>query len=119
MAYERKLGKFLQTLRLPGTLHAAQWLEFEDANGHGYALPDFFIVCPTVVVLLESKLTQVDVAWPQMRELYSPLLEWVYQRRVCCIQVCKHLSHEGDPIVASPRELKDGVVWHWLGEAFT
>lgn len=74
----------------PGMRHE-QWLRFVDDAGPGCAQPDLFLVLPTHVLLLEVKLTHTEFAWPQMEGLYVPLLEYVFERPVTTVQVCKNL----------------------------
>ena len=91
--------------------HCASWIRFCDANGEGWAQPDWFVVVapsrtiapphvhghesqsPSVILLGECKLTQTPVAWSQMEELYKPLLEKIYpEHRIVRVQVVKNLS---------------------------
>ncbi len=77
-----------------GEFFPSQWLQFVDANGPGFAQPDFYFVRPDSVLCIECKLTQHPVAWEQLRGLYAPLLEKLYARPVVCVQVCKNLRQE-------------------------
>lgn len=112
-AYENKFGVWLERQNLPGTLFAHQWLAFEDENGVGYAQPDYFILRPDNVLLLECKLSQVDSAWDQLELLYAPLLGHLFSRPCIPVQVCKNLRAT-DGVVTSIMDARPGSVFHWL-----
>ncbi len=111
--YERKFGRFL-----PGAsgceVFSGQWIHFRDKNGTGYAQPDYFITLPNRIQLFECKLGQDPSAWPQMRQLYAPLLEAALGKPVDCILVCYHLRNDDGGIIREYREVRDGATWHWL-----
>ncbi|HXJ94233.1 MAG TPA: hypothetical protein VMT20_15400 [Terriglobia bacterium] len=58
-----------------GGLHNP-WIEFEDANGSGFACPD--IVLPERKLIVECKLTYTPVADMQLAGLYLPLAKAVW-----------------------------------------
>lgn len=91
VAFEKLVVRRLGRAELRGESYAGQWLSFRDAHGWGFAQPDFFLVRPGVVLLLEVKLTLTDSGWTQMEQLYCPLLEKLYERPVTTVQVCKNL----------------------------
>ena len=109
--YEARIGRYLGEVDL-GRLFAAQWIHFVDANGAGYAQPDYFFVRRGRVLCLECKLTQTSAAWDQLRLLYAPLLRKLFARRVDCVQVCKNLVIN-ERVVYDIKEAKDGDTWHW------
>lgn len=121
--YERKVGRELRDQLLTGELesgelHANQWLLFSDSQGINWAQPDYYIVYPKVVLLIEAKLTQTDTATPQLLSLYRPLLAFHYDRPVLCVQVCQNLRHIPPRFIESPQEVLDhpgpGVhTWHF------
>ena len=114
-AYEKKVGKFISR-RWPGLI-SGQWFEFLDRNGPGVCQPDHYIPFEDQVLLFECKLTQTDVAFSQMDQLYKPILRQLYGRPVTGVQVCKHLV-DRRPIITDLREtlLKPGsnFLWHCL-----
>lgn len=125
LAYERKVGRTLQRLnrtgRLPGELHLGQWISYNDANGHGYAQPDAYLVADGHVLLAEVKLTQTDAAEQQLQRLYKPLLQQLYGLPVLCLQVCRRLRHVAKRPVSGPAELlaapRPGThTWHFRGD---
>lgn len=125
MAYERKVGRWLKRMiqngELSGELCLNQWLLFADDNGVGWAQPDAYILMEKRILLMECKLTQSDVATPQLLSLYLPLLRKVYDLPILCLQVCHNLRYVPKRLVDGPRELLEapgpGVfVWHYLGD---
>jgi len=117
LAYERKLKQKLTTEPIfEGELFAGQWIRFEDLAGPGFAQPDCFIIQEAGILLFEAKLTQSPLAWPQMEALYAPLLRWIYQLPVSCVQVCKNLRQDEDSIVQSFDKIFNGATLHWMGD---
>jgi hypothetical protein len=119
LAFERKLGKKLQRLldsgKLSGKLFAKHWFQFQDANGPGWAQPDFFILEPHRVTIFEAKLTQTPAAWEQLHGLYQPLIEMAFKRPVVCVQVCKNIRWRDETLIRSFAEIHNGATLHWLG----
>jgi hypothetical protein len=119
MTYQRKVERLLK--REFEDLVVAQWLEFLDENGRGFAQPDVYLVGPHSVVLFEAKLTQRDSALSQIGQLYRPLLRFIYKRPVVGVLVCKNLRKDpGRWAIYSPAEVLDLTeehiyTWHWLG----
>ena len=125
MAYEKKVGRHLKRMvqddQLSGELRLNQWLLFADDNGIGWAQPDAYILMEKRILLIECKLTQSDVATPQLLSLYLPLLRKIYDLPILCLQVCHNLRYVPKRLVEGPRELLNdpgpGVfVWHYLGD---
>ncbi len=125
LAYEKKVGRalkrMLQDQTLLGELKLNQWILFADVNGIGWAQPDAYLLRRENILLMECKLTQSDVATPQLLSLYLPLLRKIYDLPILCLQVCHNLRYVPSKLVESPQELLDnpgpGVfVWHFLGD---
>ncbi len=125
IAYEKKVGRKLKRMlregELEGELRLNQWLLFADENGIGWAQPDAFILMPSRILLIECKLTQSDVATPQLLSLYLPLLRKIYNLPILCLQACHNLRYVPKKLVEGPKELLEspgpGVfVWHFLGD---
>jgi hypothetical protein len=117
--YERSFGKYLikrqEAGAFPGTLHLGQWFYYGDSCGTGMAQPDAYVVGETSILLFECKLSYTPIAWPQLRDLYKPILEFHYELPVACIQVCRNVSAaaEGHKIIHRSSGICDNVVWHW------
>ena len=125
IAYEKKvgrrLGRMIRDGELEGELRLSQWLLFADDNGIGWAQPDAYIIMKNGILLMECKLTQSDVATPQLLSLYLPLLRKIYNLPILCLQVCHNLRYVPKKIVEGPQELLEapgpGVyVWHYIGD---
>ncbi len=109
MTFQRKATRQLtQLLKLHAPslkLFPAAWVEFSDAEGRGFAQPDFFAVGAGHVWLFEFKLTQTPVAFLQMEELYTPLLEAIYGLPVVQVQVCKNLTETPERRVSNIQQV--------------
>lgn len=125
ITYENKIGKRLkkeaESGELFGELRLSQWFSFFDKNGHGYCQTDILVITPSLVFILECKLTYTEWAWSQLRELYKPVVEKVFERPSIVVQVCRNLHYLPSGMIGSLQELidnpKDGNnVWHILGD---
>jgi hypothetical protein len=134
LAYEKKFGQELiaqlkdlkraQPLdTVGGQFFSSQWIWFEDANGEGYAQPDYFIYLPAVrkVLLFECKLTQCASGYAQLRELYSPLLRYIFNTPPIMCLVAKNLSRTApyaapiERLTALMKESPDKIyLWHHI-----
>lgn len=124
ITYEKHVGRALtrwqQRGELQGEIILNQWFSFTDDNGHGYCQPDIIILTPSLAFILECKLTFTDWAWPQLKHLYKPVVEHVYQRPAIITQVCKHIYYNPPGQIESIQELIDSPkdrlnTWHFLG----
>ena len=117
--FQRTVGRYLKR-ELPYEIFAGQWLEFEDANGSGFAQPDFYFLTDRALFCLEAKLTQKLQGRLQIDELYRPLLSRIYQKPVVGILVCKNLTRDpGQWKISNPMEVLDETreltwMWHFL-----
>lgn len=92
--YERKL---LRELGRNFTLWTGQWFAYEDENGKiAFAQPDAVIHFPKVSVIVEAKLTQSEIAFPQL-QFYSHLLR--SHEKIGAIATCQVFQNcaEGSP----------------------
>ena len=93
LKYERDLRAWLQSQNSQGAtgqsakpskdfiLHPSQWIFFEDANGEGWAQPDFILESPNYILILEAKLSATEDAWTQLKSKYIPLVALIESRR--------------------------------------
>lgn len=105
---------------LYGEIKLGQWFSFHDQNGHGYCQPDILIITSSLIYILECKLTYTDWAWGQLRDLYKPIVERVFERPGILIQVCKHIYEKKPDMIEDITALidkpQDGLLtWHFLG----
>jgi hypothetical protein len=123
LAYQKKVKRLLQkTFR---GVESAKWIEFCDANGGGFAQPDFFLVAPDRVLLFEAKLSEVDAGYVQLEQLYKPLLQHIFKCPVVSVLVCRTVWGLRQPLilVRDPKDLlsprvayqPSPLVWHFLG----
>ena len=103
---------------LYGTLISNRWYRFVDAAGVGFCQPDHELHLQNYIICIECKLTQTHNAHLQMQELYIPVLEEVYKKKVFAIQATHTLLYKPDGLVSdlsdfvfAPRDIGE-VVWH-------
>lgn len=70
------------------------WLEYFDTNGRGLCNPDIVLRTHDRVVVLECKLTQTDVAWSQIAQLYKPCLSFLWSLPVFGVGVYRTLVRQ-------------------------
>lgn len=78
--FEKRLATLVaETLEPEGwKVYWGQWIAFRDSAGFGMAQPDIILRRGLDLILIEAKLTQTFSAWPQMEQLYVPLLHSVF-----------------------------------------
>lgn len=99
------------------------WFEFHDSAGHGWCSPDVVLHFDNAIVVLECKLTETQVAYSQLTQLYQPVLQRAYGKPVLGIVVCKHLTPETElkRVVTSAdaalarAQFGEIPILHWLG----
>lgn len=106
---------------LPSCLHNP-WYQFRDANGPGLCSPDLVATAEGHVVVLECKLGNYVAADAQLRELYFPVLGWVYRNPVRGIILVRHLSRDipatrvCTSLTSALARPPDTIpILHWLG----
>ena len=93
MQYERQFQRMISSsLPSEAQLKHAQWIEFEDSNGKGFAQPDCYLVLRSRIVCFECKLTETLSGYAQLSKLYAPLLREIYQRPIVLVLACKNLA---------------------------
>jgi hypothetical protein len=122
LAYERAVGAALPRAATPWEFNP--WFEFLDANGKGFAQPDYILLGPREVFLLECKLTDTPEAYEQINFLYRPILEHVFALPVRGVVVCKNLAPHSpaSPYVDLTPALRaaragETPTLHWLGHS--
>lgn len=97
LRYERKAAAEIHRA-LGQSLVRGQWFEFVDANGHGYCQCDglFYDIRTDAYVVFEFKLTEVDEARSQLKNLYLPVIEtaWPRFQKPRGVVVARHLTRE-------------------------
>jgi len=89
LAFERKVLKQLKEF-FGFAFEPGPWIQFEDANGAGFAQPDGVIAFLTHMVLIEVKLSETPSAAQELRGLYAPLVRKIWKKPVALLQVFKY-----------------------------
>lgn len=89
LRFERRVGALLR--RQFHEVHSGEWFEFVDAKRQGVCQIDHYIVLHSHIILCECKLSEAEAAWPQMKDLYAPILERHYGLPVARVQIVRHL----------------------------
>lgn len=95
--YERKALDKLAILKPSGQWIPSPWIEFTDAHGRRWCQPDAVFMGDTNIVF-EIKYKHCADAWFQLWRLYIPVLEHLYGKSFCGVEVVKWL----DPAVQFP-----------------
>ena len=86
-SWERKVKKWLE--KTYENVIYDRWISFEDANGKGFAQPDFVLEHKEHIIVVETKLTETENGYRQLNHLYAPLLGVIYSpKEVFGIQLC-------------------------------
>ena len=124
LTYETHVGRTIRDWitrgEIIGTLYEGQWFYFEDNNGYGYCQTDILLETNSFIFILECKLTYTSWAWQQLRRLYKPVVEKVFNKPSITIQVCKNIHYIPGGMIESLAQVmdnpKDGLLtWHFLG----
>ncbi len=119
IAYEKQVLKPLQKFFGPDTkVRHNEWLAFEDDNGPGFALPDYFVLEPGLLWIFEVKYTHTLNAALQLQGLYGPLLTRLFPGRIVVkVEVCRNVTAGHPPVIYKLEEVFDREaalhVWHW------
>src|SRR5215207_3136698 len=113
LRFERRVGALLK--RSFADVHSGEWFEYLDARRVGVCQIDHYVVLNSHIILLECKLSESEAAWPQMKNLYAPILERHYGLGVARVQVCRHLR-TGRRLIADLSAARPGgeFLWHLL-----
>ena len=89
LRYEKALAA-----AIPRAEHG-QWFEFWDMNGPGHCQTDLLLVGNKRVLVIECKLTEVQVGRSQLTDLYFPIVRRVWpDKEPLGIVAARHLSKE-------------------------
>jgi hypothetical protein len=120
LAYERKLVGAI-TRVMPSAVHG-QWFHFFADGEYGYCQPDVIRVVRDAVYVIECKLTDVELATEQLRDLYFPVLRCAYARPVRGIIAVRSV-HRAPGLAHIASSLREALlvsetrvpVLHWIG----
>ncbi len=87
-----------------GSYLPGPWISFHDQNRkRRLCQPDaLFIRSDGSVLIVEMKLTHTLNAWWQLRRLYQPVVERLYNREAFVLEVCR----TGDPLMRYPEPVE-------------
>jgi hypothetical protein len=113
ITFERKVGKVLRAL-FP-FVTSGEWFEYHDARRSGVCQIDHYCLLPDRIILVECKLSESDEAWGQMKDLYAPILQKLWDLPVARVQATRHLR-SGRNLLGDVREAKPGreALWQVL-----
>lgn len=70
------------------------WLYFEDRAGKAVCQPDILLNPPSLpLYIIECKLSYKEGAETKLLDFYRPILERLYDKPICCVQVCRNLRN--------------------------
>jgi hypothetical protein len=106
-AYERKVLKWLAAevaAAIPdGTFYPSPWLTFQGLGGDRLCQPDAFLLTKRGGVVFEVKLRHSQMAYWQLRHLYSPVLAAIFPE--IPIGICE-VTKWFDPATPWPEPVK-------------
>lgn len=90
--FQQKVHEDLRELARYGELKPEIWIQYRDTYGIHYCSPDDVLVLPNRVMIVESKLSlrRYETARTQLKALYKPVLEYIYQRPTILVLAFKH-----------------------------
>lgn len=115
LTYERKVGRVLKGYW--PHVRSGVWFAFVDRNGPGVCQVDHFVVLPDQVLLVECKLSENDMAWAQINDLYRPILGDYFGLTVTGVQATKHVRSADALLDIRSAVAHPGAtaLWHCLG----
>lgn len=95
LRYERKVGKELLRHVTGGKLSGMEhnpWFTFYDKFGPGNCCPDFLLFFQRGIVIVEVKLTHVDVALAKLKDLYTPVVSCALGMPTLPLVICRNIT---------------------------
>lgn len=105
------------------TVENSVWFSYSDEQGRGFAELDHLVTTQDGkrAIILESKLTQTERAFPQLMGLYKPLVQHVMPHTLIqTVMVCQNMWEEAEYLVHGLDEVLRSQVfhrtltWHWM-----
>ena len=129
--FERRvLSELSRLLPPPAQLLPRQWFKYGDEEGVHFAQADCIILVNERCVIVEAKLSNLEMAKAELALLYGPLCARVWDLPQVHLAVCKYWPEggfkvdsfakgDGDGVlVLSPEEACESegfCVWHYVG----
>lgn len=122
LAYENRIGKELKKHHEKERFLEFEhnpWFRFYDTFGTGHCSPDYLIHFPQGVVVVEVKLTWVEIAQDKLNDLYMPVVSLALDRPVRSLVIVKNLTPQAPPsspsIMSALRKKTNLVHWPMIG----
>lgn len=94
--YEKKVGTELERHILKDRLSKIEynpWFTFNDAFGHAHCSPDLILYhSDGTIIIVEIKLTWVDVAMHKLNDLYSPVVNSTLGISTEPLIICRNIT---------------------------
>ena len=95
LTYERRVGKelgrYVETGFFIGLEHNP-WFTFSDTYGTANCSPDYLIHIKGGIIVVEVKLTYVEVALAKLDDLYLPVVSAALQTKVFPLVICRNTT---------------------------
>lgn len=95
LQYENRVGKQLQQhihSELFRRIEHNPWFTFSDTYGTSNCCPDFLLWCDSGIIIVEVKLTWVEVAIAKLTDLYCPVISHALQEPVTPLIICRNVT---------------------------
>lgn len=118
LRYENTVGKELALHVSRGNftkLEHNPWFTFYDIYGIGNCSPDFLLWTRQGIIIVEVKLTWVEVALHKLNDLYLPVVSTALDAPVVPLVICRNLTREAPKATFSLREALSSQtkLLHW------
>ena len=80
------------------------WFEFEDINGPGVCSPDIVMMMGNLGIIVEVKLSWVEIALRKLNDLYVPVVSAALNARFTPLVVCRNLLPSSPPAAYTVRD---------------
>jgi hypothetical protein len=100
LRYERRIGKELHR-------HIGQdkfikiehnpWLTYRDSFGPGNCCPDYLVWHNDYIIIVEVKLSWVEVAVEKLNALYTPVVAAAFGLMTTPLVICRNVTSESPP----------------------
>lgn len=118
LRYERKVGQELDrhvSQERFARLEHNPWFTFSDTYGTNNCCPDFLLWVNDGIVVVEVKLSWVEVALPKLQDLYIPVVSRALGVSAIPLVICRNLNSNAPVAKFSLREalVSSNKLLHW------
>lgn len=105
LRYEQKVGRELARHTEAGRfvdIEHNPWFQFADLYGSAQCSPDFLLYTEKkTIIIVEVKLTWVEVAIHKLNDLYNPVISTALARQASSLLICRNLTSKAPPASAT------------------